>query len=90
MPVRSDLLDEFFNDLEPKLLVRHLAAPESERHFHFHFLAKEINGMTQLHPKVVGINRRTELDFLDLIGMLVLLGFFFFFGLFVPELSKID
>ena len=45
--------------------------------------------MLQLNPEVVGINVRAELDFFDLGGVLVLLGFLLPLGLLVAEFAVI-
>jgi hypothetical protein len=45
--------------------------------------------MLKLHAKIVRVDRRAELNFFNLVGMLMLLGFFLLFGLFVTILPKI-
>ena len=45
--------------------------------------------MLQFHREVVRVNIRTELHFLDLVGMLMFARFLFLLGLFVAILAKI-
>ena len=77
MAVGSDFLNEFSHHLEAVFLVRHFAAAEAQRDLDFHLLAEEVDGMAQFNPEIVRIDRRAELDFLDLVGVLVLFGFLF-------------
>ncbi len=90
MCIRGDFLEEFIHGLKTEFLVSHFAAPEAERDFHLHLLAKKVDGMVELDPEIMGINGRAELDFLNFIGVMVLLGFLFLFGLFVTKLAEID
>ena len=90
MPVRGHVLNELFYDLEPELLVGHLPATEPKRDLDLHFITQEIDGVTRLHAEIVGVDRRAELDFLDLVGVLMFPGFLFLFRLFVAELAIID
>src|SRR2546428_12823483 len=56
MTVGSDLFDKLLHLLKPELLVCHLPPSETERHFDLNFLAKEIDGVAELDPKVMWIN----------------------------------
>jgi hypothetical protein len=85
-----DLAGKLCNLLEAYFGMSHLAAPEAERDFDLHFFAEEIDGMTELHAHVVRINFCAELDFLNLVGVLMFLRVFFAFGLFVAILPEID
>jgi hypothetical protein len=70
--------------------VSHFATAEFESDLHLHVLAEKLHGMADLDPEVMRINLRTKLDFLDLGGVLVLLGFLVALGLFVAVFAEID
>ena len=65
MSKRGEFRDEFLHHLKPKLGVLHLAPAKTQRNFDLHVLAQKVNRMAHLDAEVVGINSRTELDFLD-------------------------
>ena len=90
MAVWGQVLDELFHDLEPEFLVGHFPAAEPERDLYLHFLTQEIDGAARLDAEIVRVNGRAELDFLDLVGVLVFPGFLFLLRLFVAELAVID
>ena len=46
--------------------------------------------MVRFEKEIVRVNLRAKLDFLDLVGVLVLPGFLVLLGLFVTELAEID
>jgi hypothetical protein len=88
--VRRNLAQEFMHHLKTDVRVGHFTAAELQGDLYLHVLAEEIDGMLDLHPKVVGIDLRAQLDFFYLIGVLMLLGFLVFLGLLVAELAEID
>lgn len=90
MPVWRYFLDEFLHHLKTIFLVRHLPASKTQRHFHLHVFTKEIDRMRQFHPKIMRINRWTQLNLFDLVGVLMFLGFLLLLGLFVTEFPKIN
>ena len=57
--------------------MRHLAPAETQRRLDLHVFAKEADGMVQLDAKIVRVNRRTKLDFLNFVGVLMFPGFLF-------------
>ena len=58
MPVRRDFGEEFLDDLETKLRVRHFASAEFQHDFDLHVLAEKINRVHHLDTEVVRINAR--------------------------------
>lgn len=90
LPVRSQLANELLECLKAEFFVSHLASPEAQGSFNFHFFAEEIDGVVDLHIEVMGIDGGRELDFLYAIGVLVFLGFLFAFREFVAIFSVID
>ena len=90
MTIRGDGFHEVFDDLKTEFLMGHFTPAETKGDFDLHFLAQEIDSVAELDPEVVRIDRRAELHFFYLVGVMVLLGFLFFFGLLVAELSVID
>jgi len=90
MTVWGHFPGEFLDLLKAKFLVRHLTSPEAEGDLHLHFLAEEVDGVTELHAKVMRIDLRAELDFFDLVRMLMLAGLFILLGLLVAEFAKIN
>ena len=90
MAPRRDFANKLLDFLEAKFLMSHFAPAETQRHFHFHVIAHEVDGMGQLRREIVRINARAELDFLHAIGVLVLLAFLFLFGLLVAVFAEID
>ena len=88
--VRGEVPRKFCNLLEPDLGVGHFAAPKTKGDFDLHFLAEEIDGVTQLHGHVMRIDLSAELDLFDLVGVLMLFGILFPLRLFVTKLSKVD
>ena len=75
--------------LKAEFRVGHFAAAEFQDHLDLHVLAQEIDGVAQLDAEIMRVNLRAELDFLDLVGVLVLAGFLVLLGLFVAELAEI-
>jgi len=90
MAVRGNRADEVLNHLKAIFLVSHLATAELQAYFYLHFLAKKIDRMGQLDLEIVRIDRSAELDFFDLVSVLMFLGFLIFLGLLVTEFSIID
>ena len=84
------VLYESIHLAETKFLVRHFASAEAKAHFHLHVLAEEIDGMPELHAEIMRINIRAELDFLNLVRVLVFLAFLILFGLLVTELAEVN
>jgi len=76
--------------LETKFLMSHLAPAKAQRDFDLHFLTEKFNRVIQFDAEVVRVNGRTQLNFLNFIGVVVLFRLFIFLGLFVAELAKID
>ena len=89
MPIRNNLFDESLDHLKPEFFVGHFPPAEPERDLHLHFFAQEIDGMAQLDAEVVWINRRTELNFFYLSGVLVFFSFLVALGLLVPVFAVI-
>ena len=90
MSPRGHFLDEIVHLLEAELLVGHFTTTETERHLYLHLFAEEVDGMLQLNAKVMRVDVGAKLDLLNLIRVLVLLGFLFLLGLLVTELAVID
>src|SRR5689334_15043412 len=86
----SDFLQKFINNLEANLRVGHFASAEFEGDFYLHILAKEINRVLDFDAEIMRINLRTELNLFDLVGVLMLLGFFVALGLLVAIFAKVD
>src|SRR5579883_302757 len=89
MAVRGYVGQEFLNDLKAKLGVGIFPAAELQGDLHLHVLAKEVDRMADLHPKVMGVDLWAKLDFLNLVGVLMLFGFLVPLGLLVSELAEI-
>ena len=81
--------EKFFDDLKTEFLVRHFPAAEFEHDLHLHVLAQKIDRVLDFDAEVVRVNARTQLDFLDDGGVLVLFGFLFLLGLFVAEFAEV-
>ena len=90
MPIRRDFFDELVYDLEPELLMGHFTAAETEGHLDLHFLAQEIDRVTQFNAEIMGVDRGAKLDFFNPIGVLVFFGFLLALRLFVAVLAVID
>jgi len=90
MTIWSDVSEEFVNHLESKFGVGHFASAEFEGDFHLHILAEEINGVLDFDAEIVWIDLGAELDFFNLVGVLVLLGFLVALGLFVTVFAVIN
>ena len=88
--VRGDFRQELLHDLETEFGVGHFAAAEFQGDLDLHVFAEEIHGMLDFDAEIVRVNFRAELDFLDLVGVLVFPGFLFLLRLFVAELAVID
>ena len=58
MAERLDRGDEFLDDLEADLGVRHFAAAKFQRDFHLHVFAQEIDRVLHLDAEVVRVNAR--------------------------------
>lgn len=86
----SDFLQKFINNLEANLRVGHFASTEFEGDFDLHILAEKINRVLDFDAEIVRIDLGTELDLFDLIGVLVLLGFFVALGLLVTVFAEVD
>jgi hypothetical protein len=86
----SDFLQKFINDLEAILRVGHFASAEFEGDFHLHILAEKVNGVLNFDAEIVRIYLGAELNFFDLIGVLMLLGFLVPLGLFVTVFAEVD
>ena len=84
-----DLGKEFVNDLKTDLCMGHFTSAEFEGDFHLHILAEKINCVLDFDAEIVRIDLGAELDLFDFRRVLVLLGFFVAFGLFVAELAEI-
>jgi hypothetical protein len=82
------LLTNFLHLLEAEFLVRQLAAAEAQGDFHLHVFTQEIDRVLLFDSKIMRVNVRAELDFLDLVGVLVFARFLFPLGLFVAELCQ--
>src|SRR6266481_105639 len=85
-----DFGNEFVNNLKTDFCMGHFAPAEFEGDFYLHILAKEINRVLDFDAEIMRINLGTELDLFDLIGVLVLLGFFVALGLLVAVFAKVD
>lgn len=85
-----NVLDEPLDFLKTKLLVRHFAATKTQGDFYLHILAKKLDRVIELHPKVVRIDAGAKLNLFDLGRMLALFRFLLLLGLLVAELSVID
>jgi len=89
MPVWRKIRQEFVHDLETDLSMGHFAPSEFEGHFDLHILAQEIHGMLDFYAEIMRIDLRAELDFLDFVRVLMLLGFLVPLGLLVTVLAKV-
>ena len=87
--VWRDLAEESLDLLKAQFRMGHFAAAKFQGDFHLNFVAEEINSMAQLNAEVVRINARAKLDFFDLVGVLVLLGFAILLRLLVAELPVV-
>jgi hypothetical protein len=58
--------------LQPELLVRHLAAAKAQRHLHLVALFEELQHRAHLDLIIMIVGTGTELDFLDLDDLLLL------------------
>jgi hypothetical protein len=90
MAERGEFLDEALDDLDAEFLVSHFAAAKPEGGFDLHVIAEKIDGMTEFHAEVMGIDGGGELDFFDAVGVLMFFGFFVAFGLFVAVFAVVD
>ena len=90
MAIRSDVSEEFLDDLEPEFRVGHFAAADLERDLDLHVLAQEVDRVADFNPEIVRVDLRTELHLFDFVGVLMLLGFLVPFGLFVSVLAVIN
>jgi hypothetical protein len=90
MAERRQALDQLLDLLETEFLVRHLAAAETQGDFDLHVLAQKIDRVLLFDAEIVRVDVRAELDFLDLVGVLVFARFLVPLGLFVAELAKIN
>ena len=89
MTERSGVLEKFIDALKAKFRVGHFAAAELEHNLDLHVFAQKIDRVAQFDAEVVWINFGAELDFLDLVGVLVLAGFLVLLGLFVAKFAEI-
>jgi hypothetical protein len=89
MAVGGDFLGEFFDLLKSKFLVRHFAPAKTQRDFHLHVFAQEVDGVAQLHSEIVRVDLRAELDLFDLVGVLMFPGFLVLLGLLVTVFAEI-
>jgi hypothetical protein len=78
-----------FQQLAAEVLVRHLAAPEAQRHLHLVAGFEEAGHVAHLDVVVMGVRVGTELHLLDLDRLLLLARLGFAFLLFVLELAEI-
>src|SRR3712207_8626088 len=62
---RSEVVAHFVEEIEPQLLVGHLAAPEAHGHLDLVLLLQEAPGRAHLHVVVVRVDVGPELDLLD-------------------------
>ena len=69
--------------------MRHFSAAEPNRHLDSIAVLQELLRALDLDIEVVGVDTGRHPDFLDLSHMLILLGFFFLFGLFKAELTVV-
>ena len=90
LAVRSDFLDELVHDLEPKLLVRLLAAFKPQLDADFEIIAEELDGVVPLHRQVVRVNGRRELQLFHPAGGLLPMGVLVALGLLVEEFAVVD
>src|SRR5580765_5830060 len=81
--VEHQCLNEFFHHLETDFLMRHFAAAETQGQFNLHLIAQKIDRVGEFDAKIVRINLRAELDFFDLVGVVMFFRLFFLFRLFV-------
>ena len=56
MPVWRNYHQELLDHLKPEFRVRHFPAPELQRDFDLHVLAKEPDRMLQFHAEVMRID----------------------------------
>ncbi len=89
MAVWRDLREKFVDDLKADFGVSVFAAAKFQRDLHLHVLAQKADRVFQLDAKVMRINARAQLDFLDDGGVLVLLGFLLLLGHFVTVFTEI-
>ena len=89
MAVRRNLGQKLLHHPKAEFLMRHLAPAEFKHDFHFHVLAEKINRVLDFDAEVMRVNTRTELDFFDDRGVLVLFGFLFLLGLLIAELAQV-
>lgn len=80
---------DFFHQFDSKASVSHFTSAKLQSYFNFIAFLEELYRMVALILVIMSINIDMELNFLGFIGMLLLLGSFLFFVLFVDELSVI-
>jgi hypothetical protein len=90
MTPRGYRRNELLHLLKTEFLVRHFAPAKLQSDFHLHVFAQEIDGMAQLHAKIMRIDLRTELHLFDLIRVLMLLRFLVLLRLLVAKFAVID
>src|ERR1041385_8394666 len=73
MTVGLNFVQKSFDDLKAKFGMGHFTSPEFQGDLDLHVLAEEIDGMLNLHPQIMWIDLRAELNFFDLVGVLMLL-----------------
>src|ERR1051326_5309469 len=88
--VGRNLAEELLDHLKTDIRMGHFAPAELEGDLHLHLFAEKIDGMLDLHSEIMGVDLRAQLDFFNLIGVLMFLGFLVFLGLLVTELAEID
>ena len=79
----AELLQQLFANVG----VRHFASAEADGDLHAVAILEELLCVFQLDVEVVDVDARRHANLFDLNHMLVLTGFFFFFGLFEAELA---
>ena len=75
-------------DLKAEFLMCFLPAFEAQLEAHFHIIAKKLDGMSELHSKIVRIDHRAELHLFHL-ATVSALGFFVFLGFLVAEFTVV-
>ena len=87
LAISGGAFDEFVDDFKADLLVRLLPPSEAQLHPNLHFIAKELDGVAELHLQIVRINGRRDLELFHFGGRLAGVGIFVSLGFLVEKFA---
>jgi hypothetical protein len=90
LAVTGGFFDKLIHHIEADFFVGALASAEAEFDAHPHILLKESESMVQLGGEIVGVDARSELQFLGLVGRLLSARTFTPLAFLILELAVVD